>query len=481
MNIDAGNAGKLKAEILYSKVLEYAESVSKGQCCAPPWVGEFWNDVFAAASTKIVVEKDRRYTVDEIENRISMSDGMLVMKINSFPTNRILQDGLALRPEANELLAKWKLIWDQSFPGWEDDSDWETQKSETSNRDWALDRLRHDTRKLGGADVEKIDMLAGFFLNHEHTFQYLADDHRDFRLHIIDDATTILSLASATPGSVFIVHHYGWVFGLKGHDEGGLPVLERIEHPASWIKKRLEDHPKYWQWPEFQKHLGRRSITAGTHSIAGALVADMAQQGHTHAFIKSTASKSGTWTVNLNDVNSIRDGITKILPMCSVSWRPSIAAAPLIIQEHLPFTHEQRFFVIDGKIVASVCSDRNFCELDNFKGRKLDERIAVLERPEIDQGEYDRGRTSFVRDRSLAAKFARKARQIVRELKSADRIDYVLDMGLTARGVCAVEINTVHYAGPYSLEKVLLVKAFEKKRARTDGFLSELVTKTDRR
>jgi hypothetical protein len=137
----------------------------------------------------------------------------------------------------------------------------------------------------------------------------------------------------------------------------------------------------------------------------------------------------------------------------------------------MPFTHEQRLFVLDGKLVTSVASDRHFCVSDARTNRRLDDRLAVIEVPSVDQGEYDRGVTNHVVDRKLSAQFARFARKIARELKEEGHLDYVIDLGITERGITAVEINTVHFAGPYCMEKMWITKAYDRRRLKLQADL----------
>lgn len=135
-----------------------------------------------------------------------------------------------------------------------------------------------------------------------------------------------------------------------------------------------------------------------------------------------------------------------------------------IIQEHLPFTHEQRFYIHNGRLITSACSDRNFSRVDCREGKRLDDRLAVIQVPSINEGAYDRGITSHVVDRKTSAAFAREVRKIAAELKTHGILNYVVDMGLTERGITAVEINTLHYAGPYCMDHRWQAASYAKAR-----------------
>lgn len=445
----------------------------------PLWVGQFWNDQVANFATGLGSEQPG----DHID--CTVQDACIVARINNVPTRRAIEEAVQFRPEARPLLELWRSIWERSFPDELLDEESADHRNEKPRASYSLSRFESLTEGLGkprNKNMSLTEVLTGFVSDWQKVDKVTAlpmRDARDYRLHIIDDAETVVGFRylRAGFGTLF---YLGKLFKLVGHSEDGLPMFERFERQTgrydgkAWEAKRMEDHPEYWFWPSFQKYMGRRSIYAPSLQVAGALIADMAWQGHTHAFIKAARPKQGTWTVSLRNVRNIEDGVAALENLVGKKeFRHSVT--PVIVQEHVPFTHEQRLFVIDGKLVASVCSDRNFCVADTRRNRRLDDRLAVLLKPSIDQGSYDRGITSHVIDRRVAAQFARRARQIARELKNEGHFDYVLDLGLTERGIVAVEINTVHFAGPYCMERQWLMKAYNRRRQRVQSELEAAV------
>lgn len=445
----------------------------------PLWKGSFWNDEVATESLgygpKIALPQ-----------RNALNAACLVSRVNNLPTRKAVEAAAEFRPEARPLLELWRSIWNRSFPGWDEREDIIDRGNEAPRSESALKRFeqllslteevaeepRHVRRRDQANEASRATALrrnieSWMKIDEATTLQ--VKEPRDYRLHIIDDAETVVSYRDLHPG-FGTVSHNGRLYRLAGHDEDGLPTFVRSDRSGGWESKRMSDHPEYWFWPRFQKYMKRRSVFAPNVRIAGAVLADMAAQGHTHAFAKASSCKQGTWTVNLHGIRTIKDALTRLDHTTGKSWESS----GLIVQEHLPFSHEQRFFVVDGKVVASVASDRNFCVSDAYR-RRLDERLAVLLVPEVDQGVYDRGVTSNVVDRATAAKFARTARAIARDLQEDGYFDYVIDLGLTSRGVAAVEINTFHYAGPYCLERRWIAKAYERRRVKLQRELNDHV------
>jgi hypothetical protein len=444
----------------------------------PLWVGQFWNDEVASYSTTLAKKKDTR----QVDN--PAQDACIVTRLHSVPTRETIEAAAAFRPEARELLEAWRLIWDRSFPDFQFDEGSAVRLNEKSRADYTLSRFdrlaEHFTTSVRPASIvgSSLINLAHKWKSVENAMSGDMEDIRDYRLHIIDDAEAVVSFRHLKPG-FGVLSFYKTLFRLVGHSSDGLPLFERFErsteqYQKGWEPSRLDDHPEYWFWPSFQKYMNRRSVYAPDLTVAGALVADMAWQGHTHAFIKAALPKQGTWTLNLSRVKTIEDG-SRALAFLIGKTENNGNRFPLIIQEQLPFTHEQRLFVIDGKLVTSVASDRHFCVSDARSDRRLDDRLAVIHVPSVDQGEYDRGVTSHVVDRKLAARFARLAREIARDLKKEGHLDYVIDLGMTERGITAVEINTVHFAGPYCMEKKWITKAYDRRRLKIQGDLDAAV------
>lgn len=291
--------------------------------------------------------------------------------------------------------------------------------------------------------------------------------HRNLLHHYVDDAYTFLSLAQAVPGmAVLFTPIAGCVLLYAGLGPDGLPRFTELKRHERYlfvqhVKDNLEDDAPYWTWKPVVAAMRRELHIARDIEDASGILLDMASRGHDRAFLKGMRSKSGTWTVDLRGATTLEETCRRAVlhghdSSCGFS-------EGILVQEHLPTTREQRFFVSDGKVVASVCSDRNMNGTDAVRGRILDERVSVIRRPEIECGEFDRGETSHAVDRPLAAAFAIEARRIARELRGEGKTQYVIDMGLTSRGVVAVEINSFLRSGPYCLDHDLLAAAHRRR------------------
>jgi hypothetical protein len=294
-------------------------------------------------------------------------------------------------------------------------------------------------------------------LNADYYARHLYRKQRNFLHHYVDDAYSFLSLASAEPGMAVLVTSADDVMLLyTGLDNEGfltfdqLTVSERGEIRKT-VRERHEDDGKYWKWKPIAKSMRREVTEAVDHIHASEILLDMANRGHDRAFVKSVQSKCGTWTVDLTGVTTVADALRNLIRDGFDSSDSFLNG--LLVQEHVPTTHEQRFFVTNGRIVASVCSDRNLNGTDQREGRFFDERVAVIQEPEVRGGEFERGQTAHEVNRPLAAAFAREARKLVREMRKEGRLHYVVDMGLTARGVLAIEINSFYKSGPYCLDR----------------------------
>lgn len=421
----------------------------------PAWVGQFWND-----------ENMPREMFRPPQSEPLARSTCLIQLVRNVPYTEVIERAADFRPEAREILEKWRLVWERSFPNFNNDPSWNHEKVGQSYVGWTLAQLKwHFDRGEKGLTVKSsaknsleavsLSEKAKFFAEVDHTAGYAKNDPRDSRLHIIDDADTVLSCASMLPGGVTLIHN-GKAFRYIGKHDDGLPMFENVGTSDPWMDNRLNDHPEYWFWPPFMKYMKRRSILATNRETAAAIIADMAWQGETHAFVKGASSKSGTWTIDLTGVRTFEDADSKLTMLK--------ATDASIIQERLPFTHEQRFYVHNGRVITSACSDRNFSRIDCREGKRLDDRLAVLKVPAINQGAFDRGITSYVVDRRTSAAFAREVRKIAAELKTYGILNYVVDMGLTERGITAVEINTLHYAGPYCMDHRWQARSYAKAR-----------------
>jgi hypothetical protein len=441
--------------IIRDEYLERARNKQTSRDIKPSWVGQFWNDENMPQDVSAL-------PIGEPASR----ESCLIQLVRNVPYREVIERAASLRPDAREILEKWRLVWERSFPGFENHPDWNHDNVGQSYVGWTVSRLKHVFSKAEtGINVRPkprqalqtavLAEKAKFFAEADRISENAKDDPRDSRLHIIDDVDTVLSCSDMIPGGVVLIHSNKALRYIGNHDDG-LPLFEDIGMRADWMQKRLDDHPEYWFWSPFMKYMKRRSIYADNRETAAAILADMAWQGETHAFVKGASSKSGTWTVDLFDVKTFEEAESKLTMLKSND--------ATIIQERLPFTHEQRFYIYNGKLMTSACSDRNLSRIDCREGKRLDDRLAVIKVPSINSGAYDRGITSHVIDRDMSAKFAREVRKIAAELKAHGIMNYVVDMGLTERGVTAVEINTLHYAGPYCMDHTWQARAYTRAR-----------------
>jgi hypothetical protein len=432
-----------------------AAAKQTGRDLKPAWVGQFWND-------ENMPQEMFRPPMKEQPGKTTC----LIQLVRNAPYKEVIERAVEFRPEAREILEKWRLVWERSFPGFNDDPSWNHETVGQSYVGWTLSRLKWQfDRGENGLAVNlnpknsrqslSLSEKAKFFAEVDHIAAHAKDDPRDSRLHIIDDADTVLSCASSVPGGVTLIHG-GKAFRYTGTDDGGLPLFKHVGKAEAWMDNRLNDHPEYWFWSPFVQYMKRRSVIATNRETAAAIIADMAWQGETHAFVKGASSKSGTWTVDLTGVRTFEDADSKLTMLK--------ATDASVIQERLPFTHEQRFYIHNGRLITSACSDRNFSRIDCREGKRLDDRIAVIKVPSINEGAYDRGITSHIVDRKISAAFAREVRKIAAELKAHNILNYVVDMGLTERGITAVEINTLHYAGPYCMDHRWQAMSYAKAR-----------------
>jgi hypothetical protein len=389
-----------------------------------------------------------------------------VLWVHSLPHDSVIDNIIAFRPEAEPLMRKWREIWDRSFPNWQSHQPWAADKVEKSQekywKEWAVDSLNE--KNYAWKPIDKLHVM-------DNTVHADKADLRDYRLHVIDDADKVLNMVHLDDGmGILKVMDEPVIFA--GTHPDGTPKFAFAKHVSKKrINKPLDETPRYWNWPFFLKHLGRKGAVAPSKQAAGAILFDMALQGHSHAFLKLAKGK-GTWTIPLKGINTLDDAENRLL---SILLKDREGEDPnLIIQEHLPFTHEQRFYINNGRVFASACSDRHFCVLD-ATGKRLDHRLAVLTRPSIDSGYFDRGITRHVSDRKTSALFARKARRIAQELKAHGILEYSLDIGLTERGPVCIEINTLHNAGPYNLSREFYMKAYKAKATKMRAPLYEAV------
>ncbi len=413
-----------------------AERVRRGERYVPPYQGRYFT------------QGNLHFTPPDRNSQPWIYEA----NIRNLPTDEKIAEVLAYDPRAEDLMRLWRATFDLSFPGWTDGSVFPDFANGISDYENAMRLIEKDIANhenaLSGED----------YLFYEIHIKWLQPDKRDYRLHAIDDAETIRSLINLEPGQA-IIFMGNFCLDYSGRDVNGTPVLSFASTNAKTKRRSRDSSNPYWTWEFFKKYMKRHSVTVRGDRDLNWTLADMASQGYEKAFIKNCASKGGTWTIDLSGIRFFSDASKRVE---SVIY-PHNLSMKAMVQEHLPFTHEQRFFIVDGRVVASVCSDRNFSTLDQLKGKRLDSRVARLSRPEIDHGEFDRGLTDNVEDRQLSAQFARMARQIAADARSHGILDYVVDLGLTARGPAAIEVNELELSGPYALNRDWITRAYSRR------------------
>ncbi len=413
----------------------------------PFWYGQFWND-------QEVEFRDETETAGRA--------AACIKRISSLPYDQVIDATIAFQPQAEPLLRRWREIWDRSFPGWQSLPKWHFDRSEKP----VTEHFVHDVdRAFRWAENTSVSVAEGISI-FDNWVEDVGDDKRDYRLHVIDDADAVCAMVHLAPDAGFL-NAVDVIIQYTGIDSDGYPTFREAGKASQRVNERLNSCPDYWNWPFYKKYLGRRGVVTNDGRHTAAVLADMALQGHSHAFLKGVAQKSGTWTVNLIGITNLEDAQRRLAGTLEREHQDDA----MYVQEQVPFTHEQRFYIQGGRLFASACSDRNFSAM-NSTGKRLDSRVAVLKRPSIDAGYYDRGQTTHVEDRKTSAMFARQVRKIVAELNEYGLKDYSIDMGLTERGMISVEVNTLHLAGPYSLRREFYTKQFERSRKKANDLLA---------
>lgn len=411
----------------------------------PFWVGLFWRD----------------YPIKPKFSKVArnVTRSMMALRIRSIPTDDVITRVLTRYPAAADLMRRWRTVFDRSFPGWHETGRFNDIHVERSYVETGVHDVQEYFQKRGSR-LESLVDVANAFGAVEKSLWWGRNEIRDHRCHHIDDAVSTLALAVVLPsfGAVEIDKH---IFTLQHVDADGVPILEdRTCDTWSDFGTSVES-PSYHTWPSLGTFFLRRHVLAENYDVAGAVIADMAWQGHKRAFIKAVGTKNGTWIVNIDGVKTIAEG-TRLLRSMLPIVRGYDRDMQVVVQEYVEFSGEQRFFVLNGRVFASVCSDRNFSVLDVRPGKRLDDRIATLMPPKTEAGPHDRGKTGNRTDRSLAAAFARKARQVASVLAKEGVEDYVVDIGLCDRGVAVVEINELCLSGPYCLDRAIYARAYRR-------------------
>jgi len=319
-------------------------------------------------------------------------------------------------------------------------------------------------------------------------------DERDWRLHIFECASAALALGQADPGTCGLTYRRSshrrfnreaieLSVVSQGTDIAGLPILRET---STLVAPNVPDGFPYWCWKSFLDHAGRRFAYGTDLGHTSYILADMASQGHRKAFLKAARSKAGTWVLDLEGIRTPGDAAARIAG--ALGTGAFNFDGGMVVQEFRPFTHEHRFFVVGGRVVASTASDRDLCILDARESRIVDDRVALLARPASGHGYYDRGVTSHVTDPRLVAGMGRIARRVAREIWREQGIgDFTLDVGLAGGEIMPIEVNELERSGRYGVPWGKVARAFSRRiarfaaqeEARLDGAVRAAMTRTE--
>lgn len=413
----------------------------------PTWRNRFWPGLTS--------------TPDSLFDRIGAP---LLVRPRHLPTGNTVEAVLKAHPESGDLMRAWSELW----KGVEiDELAAETGLSaldpESAN---IAAHARNLARMLPGA---KIQDAAAMHVSQIRREARRKPPSRDGIAHALEDATVQTLFSShGVPFAVWIDDGIDDAIAFAPRDGTLRRIAEDDEahdHIQAVAARFYAADDPYWTSDAFREASGRATAVTLSHDHLVMTLLDMAAQGHRKAFLKTVSFKRGTWVI---DIGGIRDADTMALQLhrtvgsnYAALYSPTKASRAMVVQEFLPFTHEHRFFVVAGRIVASTASDRSLTVLDAGP-RIVDERVAVLSTPADEAGRYDRGEARSPVDRVLAAEMARKALALVRALDREAMVGdcYVLDMGLTERGVRPIEINTIMLSGLYAAPYARVARAF---------------------
>ena len=290
---------------------------------------------------------------------------------------------------------------------------------------------------------------------------------RDKAFHVLEDALILTELTRHGASFAIVANPFALspvvIAGGPGEpprllDPAGRPEEQARHAGAVRALRAVVEAPfPYWSSRAFQAACGRDLALAHGPAHLAAILSDMRAQGHDKAFLKHARSKRGTWAVDLPD-GGIRAAALAAHAVMGPAYdalaRPaSDLDNQVLVQDFVPFTHEHRFLVVGHRVVASTASDRAIGVLDR-PNRRLHPGVARLAHPAFPAGAYDRGASDTVIDRGLVAAMARVALRTVAALRREGiaPADYCLDVGLSARGVLPIEVNTLSHCGLYAAE-----------------------------
>lgn len=415
---------------------------------------------------------DHRSTINELRSNTVKQLSLAKMFDDSrhvwFACKSIPDDGsvaaaIAHRPDAEPLILRWRRIFWDTFQA----SDFLNFEGELTSVDSHIARL--DLRAENAARYGEYGLYSKFAVERD----LILSSPRSRALHIIDDAHAFLAAIEGPVGDTYILIGKNWYRFDGLRPDGGvnfrrIDQSEKKDFPEiGRMHSRRNLVEEYWAIGPYMQASGRLHFLANDGPTAASIILAMARHGHQKAFVKGQASKTGTWVVDIAGIATESEALARLAAAMHPSpYCNNAMAHPVVVQEFLPFTHEQRFFVQNGRIIGSACSDRNMCVLD-ATGHRLDERVAVLQQPAEHPGAFDRGVTTSVVDRGMSAEFVRVGRRFVSQMRANGFYEYSFDVGMTDRGPFVIETNDGLMAGPYCLDRRLQLRsaAFQRSLA----------------
>ena len=274
--------------------------------------------------------------------------------------------------------------------------------------------------------------------------------------HFHEDAA-LLAAAAATGHPVHVYRHMDEVLRLNGDMDPGAG-RPKVDLRTAGRSSRAVD--RYWELPAFRAAAGRliAETSAGMlHWMAMAFL----DAGHDRVFLKSTVVKRGTWTLELppgSTAASVRAALHALVGETLLDWVPEGSGPGFLVQGHVPFSREFRFFVVGNRIVRGIPVRRADTVFDRVSRGRIEPRSCRAH--DGFPSEPDRGR---------AARYTRVARRIIAALapeltvkmrSCPPRVNYVLDLGETPDGVILpIELNSLVHSGLYSCDPGAIVAA----------------------
>ncbi len=246
---------------------------------------------------------------------------------------------------------------------------------------------------------------------------------RPASFHVMEDAATLTdALRICTPFALRVGKHD------KERDFVPVPGLRRIaryddvvarsgdarfDAPGATVPYQVfrtsQKATAYWSSPAFRERAGRGMAVAPKAKAMVDILLDMSAQGHAQAFVKSVASKGGTWVVDIppgGNADALKESLLAAMRNYWTRFDQPGYRTGYLVQGMVPFVREHRFYVVRHRVVASTASDRMLSALDGDASRILDGRVARLDIPADGAGYYDRGFSTWEADRSLVARMA---------------------------------------------------------------------------